>query len=182
MKTNYYIHSKCMFCFFRLVGDNIDFEIHAKIQNEVNRNRSIHWTQQYAIRNKISENLPTCSPQQSLKDFSLSSIFPGPDVMENFTQRWAVFVSRVICKYLPKFQHLRKAAVIHIPHKYSSVMNQKSDIVLNNLFNLTVITFNVSNFYNTSRVYNKADPFKCYYYSILSQLCISYANYYNTRL
>jgi hypothetical protein len=155
----YYIHRKCIFWLFRLVGDNIDFEVHARIQSEVNRNRSIHWTQQYAIRNKISENLPTCSPQQSLKDFSLGSVLPGPDVMENLTQRWAVLVSRVICKYLPKFQHLQKAAVIHIPHKYSSVVNQKSDIVRNNLLNFIVLTFIVSNFYNF-KMYKKLEPFK----------------------
>ena len=119
----------------RLVGDNIDFEVHARIQSEDNRNRSIHWTQQYAILNKISECLPTVTPQQSLKDFSLSSVLPGPDVLENLTKRWAVLVSRVLCKYLPKFQHLQKSVVFHIPHKYSSEMNQKSNVVsiINNI-------------------------------------------------
>jgi hypothetical protein len=59
----------------------------------------------------------------------LSSILPGPDVLENLTNRWAVLVSRVICKHLPNFQHLQKAVVLHIPHKYSSEMKQKSNVV-----------------------------------------------------
>ena len=39
--------------------------------------RPPYWTQQCAILNKISECLPTVTPQQSLKDFSLSSVLPG---------------------------------------------------------------------------------------------------------
>ena len=57
---------------------------------------------------------------------SLVSLLPGPDVQENLRHRWSVLVSRVICKYLTEFQHLRKCVISHIPHKYSHEMVQKS--------------------------------------------------------
>jgi hypothetical protein len=59
----------------------------------------------------------------------LATMLPGPVFFENLTYRWAVIVSRVICKYLPKFQHLQKSVITHIPHKYSSEMSEKSTVV-----------------------------------------------------
>ena len=125
---------------FRLVADNIDLGVHARIQSESNKNRSIHWTQQFAILNKVSEFYSTTVPQISPKKLSLATILPGPDIQQNLTYRWAVLVSRIICKYLPSFHHLQKAVVWHIPHKYSSEMNTKSQLVcMCNLKNILYI-------------------------------------------
>jgi hypothetical protein len=72
---------------------------------------------------------PLFAPHRKIKDMQLATMLPGPVFFENLTYRWAVIVSRVICKYLPKFQHLQKSVITHIPHKYSSEMSEKSTVV-----------------------------------------------------
>jgi hypothetical protein len=99
----------------RLVGDNIDINIQAKIQSQTHTNRSIHWTQQYAIRSRINEpSFDTKSPQIPLKDIDLIQLLPDKKVQQNLKMRWASLVGRVICKYLAKFKHLNSVAVHHI--------------------------------------------------------------------
>lgn len=121
------------------MGDNIDLEVHARIQSVTEHNRSIHWTQEYAIRDKVlGAGLPTQSPQKPMADVQLTDLLPGLTVHENLTYRWAVLVSRVICKYLCKFQHLRNVVINHIEHPYSGEMATKSDTVS---FHLKVVLF-----------------------------------------
>ena len=109
---------------------NIDINIQAKIQSQTNTNRSIHWTQQYAIQNRINEpSFDTKSPQTPLKDIDLIQLLPDKKVQENLKMRWALLVGRVICKYLAKFKHLNQVAVHHINHAYSKEMASKSDLV-----------------------------------------------------
>lgn len=131
----------------RLVGDNIDINIQAKIQSETQTNRSIHWTQQYAIRNRINEpSFDTKSPQIPLKDIDLINLLPNKKVQENLKMRWAILVGRVICKYLTKFKHLNRVVVYHINHAYSKEMASKSDIVseyLTFFLNLTTSLINM---------------------------------------
>ena len=39
----------------RLVGDNIDHEILVRVQTKVHINRSIHWTHQFAVLDRVQE-------------------------------------------------------------------------------------------------------------------------------
>ena len=68
VQTNFQLiilHSQ-LFFFDRLVGDNIDHETHARIQSKEHTNRSIHWTHQYAILDRVQD--PTLEKHASQKD------------------------------------------------------------------------------------------------------------------
>ena len=118
------------YIFCRLVGDNIDIMIYAKIQSQQYENRSIHWTQEYGILNRVNEpSLDRTRPQKPLKDIQLVNLLPSKEVQDNLNTRWAAMIARVVCKYLDKFNHLRSALVYHIPHRYSKEMANKSEMV-----------------------------------------------------
>ena len=121
---------KLVYVIFRLVGDNIDLMVHARIQSEHHENRSIHWTQQYAVVNRVQESsLDTKRPRKSLKDVQLIDLLPNQSVQERLKQRWAVLVGRIVCRYLPAFQPQCDVVIWHMPHPYSKEMASKSQTV-----------------------------------------------------
>lgn len=104
--------------------------VHARIQSQQHENRSIHWTQQYAVLNGVQEtSLDTKRPRKSLKEVQLIDLLPNQSVQGRLKQRWAVLVSRIVCRYLPAFQHQRDVVIWHIPHRYSKEMSSKSQTV-----------------------------------------------------
>jgi hypothetical protein len=108
--------------------------IHARIQSKEHENRSIHWTQEYGILNRVNEPLlDRKKPERALKEIQLVDLLPGKEVNENLKTRWAALVARVVCKYLKQFKHLSGALVYHIPHKYSQEMATKSETVSNEI-------------------------------------------------
>lgn len=114
----------------RIVGDNVDLEVRARVQTKETSNRSIHWTHQYALRDRIVDpSLASSQAQKLVNDVQLADLLPGETVFKNIKRRWAVLVSRVIVKYLPAFKNFRSVVVRHIPHKYSKEMAVKSDLV-----------------------------------------------------
>ena len=115
--------SKC-----RLVGDNIALMVHARIQSQQHENRSIHWTQQYAVLNRVQESsLDTKRPRKSFKEVQLIDILPA--VQERIKQKMAVLVGRIMCRYLTAFQQQSDVVIWHIPHQYSKEMALKSQTV-----------------------------------------------------
>lgn len=117
----------------RLVGDNIDYHIQARYQSTDRTNQSIHWTQQYAVLNRIDiSSFDNSKPQMMLRDIQLSNVLPSNAVLKSFKWNCSVLVSRVISKYLDSFQHMQDCVVRHISHKYSEEMSQKSEIVSHN--------------------------------------------------
>ena len=114
----------------RLVGDNIDHELHARIQTKEHSNQSIHWTHQYAIRDSVTDPLlDNTKPQKSLDDLQLVELLPTPDVQARLKRSWAILVSRVVTKHLKEFQFLRKVVINHILYPFSSESSKKSEIV-----------------------------------------------------
>lgn len=112
------------------MGDNIDLMVNARIQSVEETNRSIHWTQQDALLNRVSEpSLSTKRPRKSLKELQVIDFLPDASVQQRLKQRWAVLVSRIICKYLPKFHRQRDVVIRHIPHRYCEEMKTKSQTV-----------------------------------------------------
>ena len=76
------------FLFFdRLVGDNIHYETHARIQSKEHRNCSIHWTHQYAILDRVQDaTLEKHPSQKDVDDVQLIELLPDKDVQANFRQ------------------------------------------------------------------------------------------------
>lgn len=135
----------------RIVGDNIDYTINARIQSKNNRDQSLHWTHQYAVLSRaIHPSLDNTKSQKRISDIQLVDLLPNKEVQQRLKNRWAVLVSRVICKYITPLKQLQDVVLQHIPHTYSNEMAQKSTIVscffiilfgdLFNLYNCIIIT------------------------------------------
>ena len=112
------------------MGDNIDLTVHARIQTSEYTNRSLDWTQQYGVVNRVIEpQLDEKCPRRPIEDIELEDLVPVKVVQDNLVNRWAVLLSRIVTKYLDCFKPLRDVVVHHIPHKYSEVMTEKSQSV-----------------------------------------------------
>ena len=64
-----------------LVGDNIDHEMCARIQTKDLRNRSIHWTHQFAVLDRVQD--PTLKDSGSKKlasEIQFCELLPDKDV------------------------------------------------------------------------------------------------------
>lgn len=117
----------------RLVGDNIYYEIHARVQSQQHRNCSMHWTHQFAVPDRVQDpQLDSFSSQKPVSEIQ----FADNDVMANLVRNWSVIVSRVITNYLLPFHQFSDVVVRHIPHEYSREMSQKSDSVSSSLTTL----------------------------------------------
>ncbi|KXJ11341.1 hypothetical protein AC249_AIPGENE23188 [Exaiptasia diaphana] len=92
--------------FYKLVADNIDIEVQSRIQSTKTKNKSLHWTHQFALLNKVHPPHKAESPT-SEKTFDLMDILPTAQVQKNLMKRMAVLVSRVIIKYLSHSLHLK---------------------------------------------------------------------------
>jgi len=125
----------------RLVGDNIDYEIHARVQSQQHCNRSIHWTHQFAVLDRVQNpQLDRFSSQKPVSEIQLAELLPDNDVMANLVRNRSVIVSWVITKYLQPFRQLRDVVVRHMPHEYSKEMSQKSDSVSSSLTTVCAVT------------------------------------------
>ena len=131
------------------MGDNIDYEIHARVQSQQHRTHSIHWTHQFAVLDRVQDpQLDRFSSQKPVSEIQFAELLPDNDVMENLIRNWSVIVSRVITKYLQPFHQFRDVVVRPIPHEYSKEMSQKSDSVSSSLTVLdcsSLLTFPNSN-------------------------------------
>ena len=115
---------------FRIVGDNIDLTIQRRYQTIEHTNQSIHWTQQYAILDRVNDpSLDNQKPQKPVQALQLVDLLPVKDVQAVFQRDCAVLVSRVISKYLSAFNHMKDVITYHIGHSYSDELDKKSETV-----------------------------------------------------
>jgi len=85
----------------KLVGDNIDHEIRARVQTKDRSNQSIHWTHQYAIKDSvINPLLDNSKAQKSLDQLQLMDLLPTPEVQARLKKTWAIMVSRAETTHL----------------------------------------------------------------------------------
>jgi hypothetical protein len=114
--------------FHRIVGDNVDMEIAARIERKERGNKSLHWTHQFAVLDRASP--VGDNRKQPRSDMTqLIELLPHSQVQENLISRMAVLVSRVVTKYIECFQPFQDVVVWNIPHKYSKEMSEKSESV-----------------------------------------------------
>jgi len=112
------------------VGDNVDHEILVRVQTKSHTNRSIHWTHQYAILDRIqAPGLENNQSQKPVKEIQFTELLPDQHVQAKLLHQWAILVSRIVTKYLKAFQPLQNKVVRHIPHHYSKEMATKSNLV-----------------------------------------------------
>ena len=87
-----------------------------RVQTKSHQNRSIHWTHQYAILDRVQDpTLESKHCQKLVRDIQFAKLLPDHDVQANLLRRWAILVSRVLTKYLTAFQPLMGKVIRHIP-------------------------------------------------------------------
>jgi hypothetical protein len=105
-------------------------EVKARVQDKQHTNQSLHWTHQFAVKDKVvSMHLNAANSTRKSRDLQLADILPTQEVMNKIKACWAVLVSRVLVTYVEKLGYLNPCVVKHIPHAYSKEMKSKSDSV-----------------------------------------------------
>ena len=127
---NRYEQFVLFFFFVRIVSDNIDYEITARVQTKDHVNRSLHWTHQFAVVDRVlNPNLDDTGPQKDVKNLQLVELLPDEHVQKNLVLQWSILISRIVTKFLPAFRPYQAHVVYHIPHTYSAEMSSKSETV-----------------------------------------------------
>lgn len=116
----------------RIVADNLDFSLSARIQTSKLRNQSIHWTHHLAILDRVIPSYVDDHDrrgQKEIRNLELSELLPSIESNLAVEDDFVILVSRVIVKFLPAFSPFRDVIIHHIPHKYSQQMGKKSEVV-----------------------------------------------------
>ena len=108
----------------------MDLEQAARIQSHKTTNKSLHWFQIYAVKDRVACD-PSLSegPQKSLDDLQLQEFLPTAEVQARLIDDFTLLVPRIIVQYLPAYQLFRKGVFFHIPHVHSAEMIKKSEVV-----------------------------------------------------
>ncbi|XP_035688825.1 uncharacterized protein LOC118424384 [Branchiostoma floridae] len=112
---------------YQVIFDNVDIFVTAKHQSKRNKNRSLHWIQQYAVIDRVLNDLDSSTPQKSLRDLTVADYLPTEAIQAQLRRDYIIIVSRIMVDCLAAFEQLKKAAVRHIPHPYSEEMSKASE-------------------------------------------------------
>ena len=75
----------------------MDLEQAARIQSKITTNKSLHWFQIYAVKDRVacSQSLSD-KPQKSLSDVQMSQFLPTADVHSQLIDHCTVLIQRII--------------------------------------------------------------------------------------
>lgn len=116
---------------FQITGDNVDLVVKAKHMSRYNQNQSIHWFNMNAVRNKVNGNhLSDKMQTKSIVDIENVTFLPSLKDNQDLMHELIPLFARSIVFNIPALSKVFSGAVvIHIPHMYSDVMNEKSEQV-----------------------------------------------------
>ena len=112
---------------YKLVFDNIDKTIKPRFMTQDSQTKTLHYVQAYAVKDRIDYS-SVGDEQKNVTN--LYKILPDSQDYHLLKERFIIHVSRIISTYLDFFKEDFKNIVQrHIPHRYSSEMCHKSEIV-----------------------------------------------------
>ena len=72
--------------------------VYARIQSEEQKNRSLHWTQEYAALNRVVKpSLKTTAPRKLFSKVQPDDVLPNKQVQERLKARFAVHTGEQSC-------------------------------------------------------------------------------------
>lgn len=113
----------------KIVFDNIDKTCKPRHMTLESQTTSLHYVQAIAVKDRIDYSFlsDTSDPE---RESNLYGILPDADDYDSLKKRFIVHVSRIIVAHLRFFKADFKGLVpAHIPHRYSSIMSMKSEVV-----------------------------------------------------
>lgn len=115
---------------FRLLGDNFDKRVKPRHQTMEQKNKEYHAFAYAGVKDRInlSAFLDSHEPPVLSKEHIMTAI-PDSQDCQKVEENFCILVSRVLSKHMPEFEEFASLIPSHIPHKYSSEMSQKSEIV-----------------------------------------------------
>lgn len=127
----------------KLVLDNIDSTVKPRYQRLDSQNKSLHYVQVYAVKDRTDFSRLSDSPPPPGK--SVYDILPTTSDYQILKEKFAILVARVLVKHIPYFKEDFKDLVTrHIQHPYSTEMVKQSEVVSYNLSSCTVLRISIS--------------------------------------
>ena len=113
---------------FKIVFDNIDLTVRPHHTTEEWQSLSLHNVNAYAVKDCVDDS--TFSDTRDQKEDNLYAILPSEEDNQSLKERFIVYVSRIMVKYI-KFFHDDFQTLVqqHIPHQFSKEMSKKSEVL-----------------------------------------------------
>ena len=91
------------------------------------QNRDYHWVNHQMVENRVSEaHLKSKGPQPNLEEVSNLKFLRTLDDQQRQRSNYIILTSRILVNYFDVLAPLKDACILHIPHKYTNEMAQKS--------------------------------------------------------
>jgi hypothetical protein len=127
------LHSQLVPPCYILQGDNYDTTVHARDMRMDNQNKSLHYFNTYAVKDRpdfYKLDSGHTATSKDIKCAPTSTFLPTMEDCKNIRDDY-VIVAKVLVDHLTFLHPLKKCVPSHVVHKYSSEMSKKSEIVSN---------------------------------------------------
>ena len=112
---------------FVISFDNLDIQLQRKNMSMESQNRNYHWINHQMIENRVSgAHLKSKGPKANLEEVSNLKFLPTLDDQQRQRSNYIILTTRILVNYFDALAPLKDACILHIPHKYTSEMGQKS--------------------------------------------------------
>lgn len=112
---------------FVISFDNLDIQLQRKNMSVESQNRDYHWVNHQMIENRVSgAHLKSKGPQANLEEVSNLKFLPTLDDQQRQRSNYIILTSRILVNYFDVLAALKDACILHIPHKYTNEMSQKT--------------------------------------------------------
>ena len=116
---------------FKFWGDNVDKKRGVKDVRSDHQKSLVHMYSILAGRSRTpASHLSHQGTVADLAGLPYTEFLPTQHDVECVTSNMVVIVSRILTEYISDLSPLSKAVTKHIPHKYSTEMSKKSEVVV----------------------------------------------------
>lgn len=116
---------------FVISFDNLDIQLQRKNMSMQSQNRDYHWVNHQMIENRVSgAHLNSKGPKTNLQAVSNLKFLPKLEDQQRQRSNYIILAARILVDYFDALAPLKDACILHIPHKYTNEMAQKSKKVV----------------------------------------------------
>lgn len=102
---------------FDISFEDLDIQLQRKNMSMESQNRDYHW---------VRAHLKSKGPQANLEEVSNLKFLPTLDDQQRQRSNYIILTSLILVTYFDVLAPLKDACILHIPHKYTNEMAQKS--------------------------------------------------------
>lgn len=115
---------------FSIVLDNLDLRVLASDMTSDNQNKDYHWCNHNAYLDRVNPTmLPNDGPIADLQEVPNSTFLPSLADQKALLNDFTVLIGRVLVENLTAFEIFKDVVPIHIKHKYSEILKNKTETV-----------------------------------------------------